>query len=117
LNRKYLIEYRVDGRQPQRVELKRDRGWGYWPRMIDPDDGSEVPLLLDRRSGKVRFDVKNPALNFKAQRKAFEAEDKSQYAKALRTQPGTPVPDSYGGSDLEPAPYLRRSRDAPPPAI
>jgi hypothetical protein len=83
-SRKYVVEYTVDGGPPQRVELSRVRGWGYWPRMINPHDGSNVPLLLNRRSGKVRFDVKDPAINFRARRKAAEADENAQYDRAMK---------------------------------
>jgi hypothetical protein len=80
---KYLIEYAIPGGAAQRVELKRVMGWGTFPKMIAPDDGDKVPLLVDRRSGKVRFDVKNPAINRRARVKAAKARVNADYDKAL----------------------------------
>jgi hypothetical protein len=81
--RAYVVEYRVDGGPRQRVELKRVMGWGAWPKMISPLEGEKVPLLLDRASGEVRFDVDDPALSFKAARKAIKAGQDADYERAL----------------------------------
>jgi hypothetical protein len=81
---KYVIEYRVDAGQVQRVELKQP--WPFWrqfPKIINPPKGSAVPLLLNRGSGKLRFDVKNPAINRKASLKANKASRDADFSKAL----------------------------------
>jgi hypothetical protein len=64
---KYVVEYSVDGAEPQRIELKQVAyKLGGAMKMINPPKGSAVPLLLNRRSGKVRFDADDPRLNEKA---------------------------------------------------
>jgi hypothetical protein len=81
---KYLIEYAVAGGSVQRVELKRVMGWGAVPKMTAPSVGDAVPLLVDRSSGKVRFDVKNPAINRRARVKAAKAQLGADYDEALK---------------------------------
>ncbi|WP_035844308.1 hypothetical protein [Kitasatospora azatica] len=79
---KYVVEYRVDGGEPQRVELKQV--WGLLgKKMINPPTGHDVPLLLDTTSGKVRFDVDHPAINFKAIYKADKAKRDAEFRKKL----------------------------------
>jgi hypothetical protein len=66
---KYVVE--LEGDDHRRVELKQE--WGLFrQKMINPVEGSRVPLLLDPASGDVRFDVDDPAINWKAQSKADE---------------------------------------------
>lgn len=80
---KYVIEYQVDGGKAQRVELKQPWGFSY-PKMIHVREGGTVPLLLNRRSGKVRFDVKNAAINYKARLRANKADRKAEYDRTLK---------------------------------
>ena len=53
------------------------------PKMINPAKGHSVPLLLDRRSGEVRFDEDNPAINLKASYKADRAKRDADFNKKL----------------------------------
>ena len=78
---KYVVEYSVDGGEPRRVELKQEWGW-FSKRMINVS--GKVPLLFDRGSGKVKFDWKNPDINWKAHLDQSEAKRKSEYEKALK---------------------------------
>ena len=64
----FLVEYRLEDAEPQRVVLKEKYG-----KMNNPAKGSSVPLLLDRKSGKVQWDLKDPKLNLKAHLKAQKA--------------------------------------------
>ncbi len=79
---KYVVEYRVDGGEPKRVELKQATGL-LGPKMINPSKGQSVPLLLDRKSGEVRFDEDNPAINLKASYKADQAKRDADFKKKL----------------------------------
>lgn len=79
---KYVIEYSLDGGDSKRVELKQ--AWGLFAKkMINPSEGSRVPLLVNRRTGKVRFDVKDPAINWKVSLKADEAKGKDRFKREL----------------------------------
>jgi hypothetical protein len=78
---KYVVEYQDDGGEPQRVELKQEWGW-LTKRMINVS--GSVPLLLDRRSGKVRFDWKNPEINWKAHLEQSERKSESDFERALK---------------------------------
>ena len=63
----YVVEYSVDGGEPQRAKVKQVAyKLGGAMKMINPPEGTEVPLLLNRRSGKVRFDADDPRINEKA---------------------------------------------------
>jgi hypothetical protein len=53
-------------------------------KMINPGDGAKVPLLLHRRSGKVRFDADDPSINEKAIFEREQAERKGRYDSALK---------------------------------
>lgn len=53
-------------------------------RMINPPVGRTVPLLLDRRSGEVRFDWKDPRLNAAAQYKADKAKRSADFDAKLK---------------------------------
>lgn len=75
------MEYRVDDGEPQRVELKQEWGW-LSKRMINVS--GKVPLLLNRRSGKVRFEWKDPRINWKAHVEQSERKRRSDFDEALR---------------------------------
>lgn len=63
----YVVEYSVDGGEPQRAKVKQVAyKIGGAMKMINPPKGTTVPLLLHRRSGKVRFDADDPRINEKA---------------------------------------------------
>ena len=76
----YVVEYSVDGGDPQRVMLKQAASWIWGMKMINPSEGQSVPLLLNRRSGKVRFDAKNPRIN----REAIYKRDKATRDAAFK---------------------------------
>ena len=64
---KYVVEYSIDGGELQRTELRQVAyKLGGAMKMINPPKGSPVPLLLHRKSGKVRFDADDPRINEKA---------------------------------------------------
>ncbi|MDQ3936287.1 MAG: hypothetical protein M3340_16835 [Actinomycetota bacterium] len=79
----YVVEYSIDGGEPQRAKIKQVAYWRGTMKMINPPDGSKVPLLLHRRSGKVRFDADDPRINEKAVYEREEAERKRQFNDAL----------------------------------
>ena len=78
---KYVVEYEGADGAPQRVELKQEWGW-LSKRMINVS--GSVPLLLDRKSGKVRFDWKNPEINWKAHLDRDEQQREAEFDKALK---------------------------------
>ena len=48
--------------------------------------GSTAPLLVDRRSGKVRFDTADPRINLKARRRRGRRQDEDEFQRALRAE-------------------------------
>jgi hypothetical protein len=75
---KYIVEICPAGEEARRVEIKQD--WGLLRRkMINPMEGSRFPLLLDAKSGDVRFDVDDPAINWKASMKADAAKREREF--------------------------------------
>ena len=80
---KYVVEFSLDSGEPKRAELKQV--WGLiGKKMINPPEGDKVPLLVNRRTGKVRFDVKDPAINWKASYKADKAKEKAKFKRELK---------------------------------
>lgn len=79
---KYVVEYTLDGGDPKRVEIKQASGL-LGPTMINPSKGQRVPLLLDRKSGDVRFDDDDPAINLKASLKADQTKRDAAFKKKL----------------------------------
>ena len=80
---KYVVEFTVDGEDARRAEVTQE--WGVLgKRMINPQVGRTVPLLLDRRSGKVRFDWKDPRLNAAAQYEADKAKRSADFDAKLK---------------------------------
>jgi len=56
----YVVEYTHDG-EAKRVELVQEMSLNGF-KMIDPPVGTTVPLLIDKASGKVKFDVDDPRI-------------------------------------------------------
>ena len=81
---RYVVEYSIDGGEPQRVKVKQAAYWTGTMKMINPPNGAKVPLLLHRRSGKVRFDADDPRINEKAVFEREEAERKRRFEDALK---------------------------------
>ncbi len=79
----YVVEYSVDG-EPRRAKVKQAAYLiGGAMKMINPPKGARVPLLLNRRSGKVRFDADDPRINEKAIFERESAERKRKFDDAL----------------------------------
>jgi hypothetical protein len=78
----YVVEYPVNGGS-QRVKLKQVASWVWGMKMINPPEGKNVPLLRNPRSGKVRFDVKNPRINAKAINQRDKAMRDARFSKEL----------------------------------
>lgn len=74
----YVVEYRLDDGSPQRTKVVQRLG-----KMITPRVGDTVPLLVDRKSGKVKWDISNPTLNLNAMRKAREAAENADFEAEL----------------------------------
>ena len=75
----YVVEYAADDGSSKRTTLLEQRG-----KIIRPSIGDTVPLLLDRKSGKVKWDLKNPALDARAARKADEAAENAEFEAKLK---------------------------------
>ena len=81
---RYVVEYSVDGGEAQRAEVKQATYFTGTPKMINPPEGSRVPLLLHRRSGKVRFDADDPRINEKAVYEREQAGRRKRFDDALK---------------------------------
>lgn len=77
----YVVEYKVDG-ESRRATLKQAASWIWGTKMINVAEGHSVPLLLDRKSGKVRFDVKDPRINRAAVIKRERAKQDAKFNRA-----------------------------------
>jgi hypothetical protein len=80
---KYVVEYELSGAGVERVELKEPERFGV-KQMKGLTKGMDVPLLVDRKSGKVRFDTDDPRINLKAQSKRSRQRDDEEFEKTLR---------------------------------
>jgi hypothetical protein len=80
----YVVEYSVDGGESQRATLKQAASWVWGMKMINPAEGHSVPLLLNRGSGKVRFDVENPRINREAISKREKANRDAAFKQAQK---------------------------------
>lgn len=82
LRMKYVVGYQLAGAAPVRVELKEPERFG--TKVIRSlTRGEVVPLLVDARSGKVRFDVDDPAINRKAARERARRRGDDDFRSAL----------------------------------
>ncbi|RDH77123.1 hypothetical protein DVS77_16955 [Mycolicibacterium moriokaense] len=79
---KYVVEYVLDGKR-ERVELKQSRSWLLEPNMIDVMVGARVPLLVNPRTGRVRFDSRHPSINLKAALKRQKATSDAAFRRSL----------------------------------
>jgi len=74
--RQFLIEYSPDGSEKKKVELE-----GSPDKVSFPAVGDVVPLLVDPRSGKVKFDVDDPRIGYKAKRLARTAAEDADFRR------------------------------------
>ena len=72
----YVVEYQADDGEAKRVSLKEKVG-----KMVSPAVGASVPLLVDRKTGEVHWDIKNPQLNLSASLKAHKAAEQAEFDK------------------------------------
>ena len=79
---KYVVEYQLPGAGVERVELKETERFGAKV-MKSLTRDSTAPLLVDRKSGKVRFDTDDPRINLKAQTARSKQRDDEEFEKAL----------------------------------
>ncbi len=80
---KYVVEYQLPGTGAERVELKEAERFGSKV-MKGLTKDATAPLLVDRKSGKVRFDTDDPRINLKAQTARGKRRDDEEFEKALK---------------------------------
>ena len=80
---KYVVEYELPGAGVERVELREAERFGV-KQMKGLTKGMAAPLLVDRQSGKVRFDTDDPRINLKAQSRRNKQRDDEEFEKTLR---------------------------------
>ncbi len=80
---KYVVEYQLPGGGVERVELKEPEKFGVKV-MKGLTKGATAPLLVDLKSGKVRFDTDDPRVNLKAQRQRSKRRDDEEFETALK---------------------------------
>lgn len=86
----WIVEYRDDDGVDRRVEAQQVGRFIRW--MVAVHQGMTVPLLVHRRSGKVRFDHKHPDINARAAMKRDDARRRGEWEHTLR----------HGSDDEEP---------------
>lgn len=79
---KYVVEYHLPGEAVQRAEVLETEKLGSKV-MRSLNKGETVPLLVDRRSGDVRFDVDDERINLKAWIKRTKARQDDDFRGAL----------------------------------
>jgi hypothetical protein len=79
---KYVVEYQLPGAEVERVELKEAERFGV-KQMKGLTKGTVAPLLVERKSGKARFDTDDPRINLKAQTKRRKQRDDEEFKKEL----------------------------------
>lgn len=80
---KYVVEYQLPGAGVERVELKEAERFGV-KQMKGLIKDATAPLLVDRKSGKVRFDTDDRRINLKAQNARSKRRDDEEFDKALK---------------------------------
>lgn len=80
---KYVVEYQTPEGTSERVELKETEKFGAKV-MASLTKGSTAPLLVDQKSGKVRFDTDDPRINLKARAARGKRRDKDDFDQALK---------------------------------
>ena len=79
---KYVVEYHLPDAAPTRVEVKETERFGATV-MRSLHKGEVAPLLVDRRSGKVRFDVEDPRINLEAMVSRRRRRERDEFRDAL----------------------------------
>jgi hypothetical protein len=79
----YVVEFQRPGAGVERVELVEPEKLG--TKVIAPlSRGSAVPLLVDPKSDKVRFDTDDPRINLKTRTRQSKQRDDDEFEKALK---------------------------------
>jgi hypothetical protein len=115
--KKYVVEYSAGG-TTKRAQLRQVMGLNSF-KMISPPVGSSVPLLFNKRSGKVEFDIDDPriALNLgdflkedsKAARDAYKSALKGDTSGSAATPAGVTGPRGDHNHQPDPQLQLRRT--------
>lgn len=80
---KYVVEYERPGAGAEWVELKEPEKFGT-NMMRTLTRGMTAPLLVDTKSGKVRFDTDDPQINLKAWISQSKRNDEDDPEKVLK---------------------------------
>ncbi|CAN5517727.1 hypothetical protein BH10ACT11_BH10ACT11_21440 [soil metagenome] len=80
---KYVIEYERPGAGSERVEILETERFGSKV-MASLSRGATAPLLVDSKSGKVRFDTDDPRINLKARIGRTKRRGDDEFERALR---------------------------------
>jgi hypothetical protein len=79
---KYVIEFERPGAGIERVELKETERLGSKV-MRSLTTGDTAPLLVDAKSGKVRFDTDDPRINLKVRMSKVKHREDDRFKEAL----------------------------------
>jgi hypothetical protein len=80
---KYVVEFQRPGAGVERVELVEPEKLGTKV-IASLSRGSAVPLLVDPKSDKVRFDTDDPRINLKTRTRQGKQRDDDEFEKALK---------------------------------
>ena len=79
---KYVVEFERPGAGIERVELKEAEKLG--GKVMRPlTKGDTAPLLVDAKSGKVRFDTNDPRINLKVWMAEVQRREDDHFEEAL----------------------------------
>jgi hypothetical protein len=79
---KYVVEYQAPDGGSERVELKETEKFGSKV-MTSLTKGDAAPLLVDRKSGKVRFDTDDPRINLKTRIRNTKRSEDDEFKRAM----------------------------------
>ncbi len=80
---KYVVEYQLPGAGVERVELKEAERFGANV-MKGLTKDATAPLLVDQKSGRVRFDTDDPRINLKTQAARSKRREDEEFDEVLK---------------------------------
>ncbi len=84
---KYVVEFERPGAGAERLELKEAEKLGSKV-MRSLTKGDTAPLLIDTKSGKVRFDTDDPRINLKVRMAKSKRRESDRFKGALAGEEG-----------------------------
>lgn len=80
---KYVVEYRDPSGELVRTEVLETEKFGSKAmKSLTREDAA--PLLIERKSGKVKFDIDDPRIDVKARTRKAKRDDEADFQRALK---------------------------------